>query len=354
MKLRVFKYLPTFGSPMPTRCWSDPNAKYKYGFNGKEKDNEVNVDGGDYDFGARIYDSRLGRWLSLDPLQKKYPNFSPYIFAANNSILFYDPSGKEIIIYYKNENGENTSYTYSSDITCTPPNNKFVQNVINSLNAMANGSQLAKTVISHMENNGITNVYNSDVSGHAQFFVGNIVGMNDNDLHQKNYDPYATIKGYPNEYGDTYNALVWDDLMGGITNSTTGCTMRPPASKLFHELVHSYFNQLANEALAEYNALSPADKKADKGIMLINKADMYGKMMHNEELIISDYENKVSEDMGWGTRHPADGEDAHKVGQPGAYQTNNPLSQSGTSCSDNAKDKTSIERTDNKNSPCEH
>ncbi len=85
----------TFGSPMPTRSWSDPNAKYKYGFNGKEKDNEVNVDGGDYDFGARIYDSRLGRWLSLDPLMGKYAWYTPYQFAGNKPILFIDIKGLE-------------------------------------------------------------------------------------------------------------------------------------------------------------------------------------------------------------------------------------------------------------------
>ena len=52
---------PTFGSPMPTRQWSDPNSKYKYGFNGMEKDDDINVSGGSYDFRARIYDSRLDR-----------------------------------------------------------------------------------------------------------------------------------------------------------------------------------------------------------------------------------------------------------------------------------------------------
>ena len=60
---------PTFGSPMPIRQWNDPNSKYKYGFNGMENDDDINVDGGSYDFGGRIYDSRLGRWLSLDPLR---------------------------------------------------------------------------------------------------------------------------------------------------------------------------------------------------------------------------------------------------------------------------------------------
>lgn len=49
-----------------------------------------------YDFGARMYDARLGRWLSLDPLQAKYPNLSPYNFVANSPIMFVDPDGKKI------------------------------------------------------------------------------------------------------------------------------------------------------------------------------------------------------------------------------------------------------------------
>ena len=100
MDCKCFQYYTTFGSPMPTRTWSDPNSKYKYGFNGKEKDNEVTVDGGDYDFGARIYDSRLGRFLSLDPLQMKYPNVSPYTAMGNNPMFFIDVDGREILNGY--------------------------------------------------------------------------------------------------------------------------------------------------------------------------------------------------------------------------------------------------------------
>ncbi len=81
---------------MPTRSWSDPNSKYKYGFNGKEKDNEGNVDGGDYDFGARIYDSRLGRWLALDPKLKEYVSYSPYNYALNSPIINLDINGERV------------------------------------------------------------------------------------------------------------------------------------------------------------------------------------------------------------------------------------------------------------------
>ena len=62
---------------------------YRYGFNDMEKDDEVkNVAGSSYDFGARMYDSRLGRFLSIDPLFKIYPEISPFAFCANNPIMY--------------------------------------------------------------------------------------------------------------------------------------------------------------------------------------------------------------------------------------------------------------------------
>lgn len=66
---------------------------YRYGFNGKEKDDEINVNGGDYDFGERIYDSRLGRWLSVDPLANQAPAWTPYRAFFNNPNYFVDLDG---------------------------------------------------------------------------------------------------------------------------------------------------------------------------------------------------------------------------------------------------------------------
>lgn len=71
--------------------------QYRYGFNGMEKDDEVKGSGNSLDFGARIYDSRLGRWLSVDGLAKKYPHLSPYNFVANSPLRFIDPDGNEIV-----------------------------------------------------------------------------------------------------------------------------------------------------------------------------------------------------------------------------------------------------------------
>ena len=70
---------------------------YRYGFNGMESDNEVKGEGNSYDFGARIYDSRVGRWLSGDPLESKYPFVSTYSYCLNNPVVLIDPNGEEPI-----------------------------------------------------------------------------------------------------------------------------------------------------------------------------------------------------------------------------------------------------------------
>jgi RHS repeat-associated protein len=76
---------------MPERNFS--SNKYRYGFNGKENDKDISE--GDLDFGARIYDSRLGRWLALDPLMKKYPNESHYAYVADNPLIYMDKDGRD-------------------------------------------------------------------------------------------------------------------------------------------------------------------------------------------------------------------------------------------------------------------
>jgi len=69
----------------------DPDGN-KYQFTEKERDSETELD---Y-FGARYYDSELGRWTSVDPLADKYPGWSPYNYALNNPILNIDSDGRAV------------------------------------------------------------------------------------------------------------------------------------------------------------------------------------------------------------------------------------------------------------------
>ena len=78
---------------MPDRKYQAAN--YRFGFNGKENDNDVKGFGNEQDYGMRIYDPRLGKFLSLDPLTKKYPELTPYQFASNKPIKYVDVDGAE-------------------------------------------------------------------------------------------------------------------------------------------------------------------------------------------------------------------------------------------------------------------
>lgn len=78
---------------MPGRSYS--SNSYRFGFNGKENDNEVKGTGNQQDYGMRIYDPRIIRFNSVDPLTASYPMLTPYQFASNNPIWAIDLDGLE-------------------------------------------------------------------------------------------------------------------------------------------------------------------------------------------------------------------------------------------------------------------
>ena len=83
-----------FGMIMPGRSGGED---YRHGFNGKEHDPEVSGTGNQYDYGFRIYNPRLGKFLSVDPLFRGYPWNSPYAFAENRVIDGIDLDGLEYV-----------------------------------------------------------------------------------------------------------------------------------------------------------------------------------------------------------------------------------------------------------------
>ena len=85
---------------------------YRYGFNGKRSDPETyNSSGNEYDYGFRIFNPRLGRFLSVDPLTKKYPWYTPYQFAGNKPIWAVDLDGLEEWFVSKIYNFDNSKIT---------------------------------------------------------------------------------------------------------------------------------------------------------------------------------------------------------------------------------------------------
>jgi RHS repeat-associated protein len=74
--------------------------KYRFGFNGKENNNEILGNGRWQDYGERDFRPDLGRFIKVDPLTKKYPELSTYQFASNTPIQAIDQDGLEAFIVH--------------------------------------------------------------------------------------------------------------------------------------------------------------------------------------------------------------------------------------------------------------
>ena len=89
----------------PLRTFPDPentlpgDPEYRFGYQEQEKDDEIyGGTGNSYSFKHRMYDSRSGRFWSLDPIASKYPYNSPYAFSENRVIDAIELEGLEVVL----------------------------------------------------------------------------------------------------------------------------------------------------------------------------------------------------------------------------------------------------------------
>lgn len=82
--------------------WDDMGETFKqpYLYNGKELDEMHDLSW--YDYGARMYEPALGRFMTMDSMAEKYYNVSPYAYCGNNPTNAIDPDGKHIEVVSKN------------------------------------------------------------------------------------------------------------------------------------------------------------------------------------------------------------------------------------------------------------
>jgi RHS repeat-associated protein len=133
---------------------------------------------GNLDFGARIMDVRLGRWLSVDPLQKKYPNESNYIFVSDNPILYKDADGRDKIV--------TTTITYRDGSTHT-------------ITKVYEGKYI---IIQVKEGSKIINNYYDIIENHTYF-------VNSND----NLEPGGTLYSQTFSHSAITKPSIWDKIV---------------------------------------------------------------------------------------------------------------------------------------------
>ena len=163
-------------------------AGYRYGFNSKENDNEVKGEGDEQDYGMRIYDPRVGRFLSVDPLQKKYADLSSYQFASDRPIDGIDLDGEERTPSGQSLNGprDNTSvvlYPARPELQRTVTTNATQQLAkAKALQALLNApvikpdnrssQQIQEDQQNAAYNNALQKIYNTDEGNSFQIFSG--------------------------------------------------------------------------------------------------------------------------------------------------------------------------------------
>ncbi|MBQ6286592.1 MAG: hypothetical protein IJK73_02920 [Bacteroidales bacterium] len=69
------------------------DATNRWRYSGKEEQKAINSTLPLIDYGARMYDPTIARWMSVDPMVESLYQFSPYSFCYDNPIIVVDKDG---------------------------------------------------------------------------------------------------------------------------------------------------------------------------------------------------------------------------------------------------------------------
>lgn len=161
---------------------------------------------------ATLQPEIVSRWLSQDPLARKYPSLSPYNFVGNNPIMFIDPDGREIWIYSSNESQEPILYQPNMEVI----GDKQQQQTIAALNYISNSGSDTYGIINTLANDK-TNIRITE-------------GVWSDHLSSSNYKLNSETPVAGN--------IPWSPEGGVVTNEGG---RQSAANGLLHELGHFYF-----------------------------------------------------------------------------------------------------------------
>jgi RHS repeat-associated protein len=206
-------------------CSVDPDFSndYRIGFNGQEKDNEVKGTGNSLDFGARVYDSRLGRFLSLDPLAGKFPFQTPYSFAGNTPIQAIDVEGKWVFVVTGTAGGHALVAGYAAGIGLAVGSDGIAFLATQSIKA-GPGLALGATVnfSYYPEMKSVSEIggfgYSAEVAGGFGIFAG----------------------GSADKSGDNYGATLSAGI--GVGASASANVSQTALHKISYETLRNFFN----------------------------------------------------------------------------------------------------------------
>jgi RHS repeat-associated protein len=177
-----------------------------YSFNGKEKDDEWNgTTGGFQDYGMRIYDTRVCRFLSIDPFFKSYPWYTPYSFAGNKPIWAIDLDGLEeyIINNYYDSKGR----LYKVYVATYEDVNGKARNVHLKINGKAETTQKVKIIDHYVDKKNYTS-YADELTESQK------------EIYNNRYKTSTTqiLPKHGSQYKESDNNLIGDVFKDGTFN----------------------------------------------------------------------------------------------------------------------------------------
>lgn len=150
----------------------------------------------------------------MDPHAEKYSEINPYVYVANNPIMFIDPDGRDIRIYYTrardiNGNAIHGSWIFNGENAASAPKNQFVRDFLDAYNYNVN-------------NGGGDNIKR------AAFDRSEIYDLT---------EQTEAMKGSSFYYPDGRNVVEWDPLTGIQTENGD---ILSPVTILEHEFSHAF------------------------------------------------------------------------------------------------------------------
>lgn len=84
-----------FGMQIQSRSYTTPDKGYRFGFQMQEGDQEIISKGRIIEYKYRMHNTALCRFMSIDPLFRKFPGNSTYAFSENSVVAYIELEGLE-------------------------------------------------------------------------------------------------------------------------------------------------------------------------------------------------------------------------------------------------------------------